>query len=79
MNSLIKTKKTADTLTISIPISDMQTEEIEDILAYLKARLIARKSKLTQPQADELADEVTASWWEKNKDRIHKMIADNER
>ena len=62
MSSLIKTKKTADTLTISIPISDMQTEEIEDILAYLKARLIARKSKLTQPQADELADEVTASW-----------------
>ncbi len=78
MSSVLEARRDDKTLTISIPIEDMEIDEIDDILAYLKMELIVRKSKMTQAQADELADEVTASWWEKNKDRIYKMIAENE-
>ena len=78
MSVLIEAKRDEKRLTLSIPIEGMQREEIEEILDYLHLRTIARKSKLTQTQANELADDVTASWWEANKDRIHKMIAENE-
>lgn len=78
MSDVFEARRDKNRLIISIPIDDMQTEEINNILAYLKLELIVRKSKMTQAQADELADEVAASWWEKNKDRIYKMIAENE-
>lgn len=78
MSDLIEVTRDDKRLNVSIPIEDMKKEEIEEILDYLYFRTILRKSKMTQEQANELADEVTASWWEANKSRILKLIGENE-
>ena len=77
MSLLLETTKTADKLTISFPIGNLGAEEIERILAFIETELIARKSKLTQARADEIAEEMTASWWHKNKAGIDRMVAEN--
>jgi hypothetical protein len=79
MSMLLETKKTADTLTISFPVKNMAAEEIQRILAFIKTELLVRKSRMTQQQANEIADAMTASWWQKNKSRIEKLVAENER
>ena len=63
---------------VSIPVDSMSSEEIERVISLLKVELIARKSHMTQVQADEIAQSIKTSWWEKNKDRILTMIGENE-
>jgi len=45
---------------------------LQRILDYLKFREIASKSKASQKQIDELANESKESWWSKNKSRFVK-------
>lgn len=74
----IETTKTADFLTISIPIKNMNSEEIEDFVAFVKSGILARKSELSEAEAEKISEEIKESWWEKNKSRIEKMIGENE-
>ena len=74
----IETTKTADFLTISIPIKNMDSEEIEDFVAFVKSGIIARKSEMSETEAEQISEEIKASWWEKNKSRIEKVIGENE-
>jgi hypothetical protein len=77
MNTLIETTKTSDRVTVSFPTDELQPEEIERIISLLKVALIASKSKMTADEAEAISEEIKASWWEKNKDRILKMIEQN--
>lgn len=72
--STIKTMKTADFLTISIPINEMKSEDVENILAFIKTGIITQKSKLTETEAEEISEEIKSSWWKENSSRIEKMI-----
>lgn len=74
----IETTRTKDKLLISIPTESLNDEEINDFLSVFKAEIIARKSRLTGEQADEISEEIKSGWWTKNKSRIEKMIAENE-
>ncbi len=78
MSVLIETKLDEIRLTVSISIDDMKTEEIEELLAFIKAEVITRKSQMTAEQAFELAEEVKASRWNENGNRIRQMIAEYE-
>lgn len=78
MSDLLEAKRDEKTLTISIPIENMKFEEIEDLLASIKAEVITRRSRLTEAQAFQLGEEVKASWWRDNGERIKRMIAENE-
>ncbi len=78
MSSVIETKRTSDSVTISIPTDGLSTEEIQRLLDLVKAESIVSRSRLTQKDADEISEEINRSWWEKNKARIEKMIAENE-
>lgn len=78
MSAVIETRKTGDTITISIPNGDLTEDEIRRLVDLIKAGSIIAKSKLSQGDADDIADEIKRSWWNKNKHRIEKMIADNE-
>lgn len=40
---------------------------LQQTLDYLRYLEIGAKSKVTQSQIDQLADEVNKGWWEKNK------------
>jgi ribosomal protein S2 len=76
--STIQTTRTADLLTVSIPLNNMNSEAIETMLDFLKSSLMIQKSEMSQTEADEISEEIKSSWWEKNKSRIEKMIGENE-
>lgn len=78
MSSIVEAVRDEKKLTISISIDGMKTEEINDLLSFIEAELIVRRSKMTQEQAFEIGEEITASWWRENKDRILRMISENE-
>jgi hypothetical protein len=78
MSRSIKTIKTKDSLTISIPTGDLTAEQVERLLQLVKFESIVSRSQLTQEDADEIAREINRSWWKKNGPRIEKMIAENE-
>lgn len=72
--STIKTTKTEGLLTISIPIAEMKPEDVENILAFIKSGIITQKSKMTEAEAEEIAESIKSSWWQKNGSRIEQMI-----
>ncbi|MBV6641017.1 MAG: hypothetical protein KI791_09870 [Cyclobacteriaceae bacterium] len=45
---------------------------LQQTLDYLRYLEIGAKSKATQSQIDQLADEVNKGWWEKNKSKFIK-------
>jgi hypothetical protein len=78
MSILLETRKTADSLIVSIPTKHIQTEYLEDLLTAFKAEIIAQKSELTLEDAKTLSDEIKNSWWTKNRSRILDLVNENE-
>jgi hypothetical protein len=54
--------------------SDVNLEDIQKSLDYIRYREIVSKSTATQADIDKLAAEVNQGWWDKNK---HKYIPAN--
>lgn len=77
MSSVIETRRTADSLDISIPIEGLSNEQIGRLIDLIKAETIVAKSELTQADADKIARDVNRSWWIKNRSRIEKMIGEH--
>ena len=50
--------------------TNINIEEVQRFLNYLRYKEIVAKSKATQEDVDNLAREVNKSWWEKNKQRF---------
>jgi dihydroorotate dehydrogenase len=46
---------------------DLDIEEIQRVLTYLRYKEIAASSKASQADADQLAEAVNENWWAKNK------------
>ena len=66
-----KVNITKDYYQIRIPVSEVfSNKAIRRFLDFLKIREIASQSKATEKQISELADEVTESFWKKNKDSL---------
>ena len=61
-----------DEIIIRIPESesDLDLNELQDLLDYFIYRKIVSKSTATQKQIDELSREVNSSWWAENKHRF---------
>ncbi|MGB3548328.1 MAG: hypothetical protein WBA17_15250 [Saprospiraceae bacterium] len=62
-------ERTESEILIKLPLTTMP-QDIQGILNYLRYMEIGRKNQMTQQQVDELAREVKAGWWEKNKVRF---------
>ena len=62
-------ERTADAIIVKLP-TNIDIEEIQRFLNYLRYKEVVSKSKATQEDVDELAREVNKSWWEKNKQRF---------
>jgi mevalonate kinase len=56
-------------ITLSSSVDSFGLQRLIDYVKYLEA---TSKSKLKQEDVDKLADEVNASWWEKNRKRFIK-------
>ncbi|MFN5170523.1 MAG: hypothetical protein ACK5DD_12930 [Cyclobacteriaceae bacterium] len=57
------------TITVSSSIDSFGLQRLIDYIKYLEA---TSKSKAKQNEVDKLANEVTASWWRKNRKRFIK-------
>ena len=56
-------------ITLSSSVDKFGLQQVIDYLKYLEA---TSKSKAKQADVDQLADEVNASWWAKNRKRFIK-------
>jgi len=65
-------KRENNELIISIPENIIGIAEIQELLDYLKFKTITSKSKATQKDIDEIAEEIDSTWWKKNKKRFIK-------
>jgi len=70
MFGMITIEATGHQIRLTIPTDGMLPEQINDFVAWLQVEAIARRSKLTDEDAKNLADEVNRSWWERNQDRF---------
>lgn len=61
---------------ISIPTYDLSEEQIQRLVDLIRFESIVGRSEMTQEEADEIAKDIKHSWWEQNRDRIEKMIAE---
>lgn len=57
------------TITLSSSVDSFGLQRLIDYVKYLEA---TSKSEAKQSDIDQLADEVNASWWEKNRKRFIK-------
>ncbi len=55
------------TITLSSNIDSFKLQRLIDYIRYLE---LTSGSKAKQSDADELAEEVNATWWEKNRHRF---------
>jgi hypothetical protein len=62
-------------IVFSFPEEALPHSEQISFVAFVKAEWAARQSRFTQQDAERLANEVDASWWSKNKQRILSQIA----
>jgi hypothetical protein len=65
-----KTEDNAITIIVTLSVYKFKPQQQIDYPKYLEA---TSKSKATQSDIDELADQVNSSWWEANKTRFNKQ------
>lgn len=55
---------------LTIPTDGMLPEEVSQLVTWLRVEVIARRSKLTDAAARQLAADINAGWWDRNKARL---------
>lgn len=70
--------KTGKTWEVRFSEDEASPELLSALFAKAEIENVLKDSKLTKEQADELANEVKASYWEANKDWILKKINKDE-
>lgn len=64
-------EQTDEEIIIRIP-NTIELTGTERIIDYIKYQVTSAKSKATQQDANQLADELNSTWWDKNKDTFLK-------
>lgn len=64
-----RTQNNQIVITVSSSVDSFGLQRLIDYVKYLEA---TANSKAKQTDADELAEEVNASWWEQNRNRFIK-------
>lgn len=70
MSAALNTLPADGRIVFSFPKEALPHSEQVSFVSFVKAEWAAHQSRLTQNDADRLADEVDASWWSENKQRI---------
>ena len=67
---MITVETTDAGLRVTIPKDEVPPQRLNSFLDWLRLESIAARSRLTEADADRLADEAKADWWAANKDRF---------
>ena len=67
---MITVETTDADLRVTIPRDAVPAKRLNALLDWLRFEEIAQRSKLTEADADKLAEELKAGWWAANKSRF---------
>jgi hypothetical protein len=67
---VITVEKTNTDLRITIPKDAVPPKQLNDFLDWLRLEEIVQRSRLTEEDADRIANDIKAQWWAANKDRF---------
>jgi hypothetical protein len=68
--AVIAVKADKDRVEITIPTEGMTPEEVNEFVSWLRVEAVVCRSKLTEPAAWQLAEDIKSDWWEKNGGRF---------
>ncbi len=69
---MITVETTAETTRLTIPKDDVPPDRLRPLLDWLRMETAARRSQVSEAEADRLAEEMKTEWWAENKDRFTK-------
>ena len=55
---------------MAFPTDGLSPEQVDDSVTWLRVEGIARRSRLTEPVAWQLSEDLKAAWWEQNQARF---------
>ena len=67
---MITVETTEAGMRVTIPREEVPPERLNSFLDWLRLESIAAKCRLTEADADRLAEEAKADWWAANKGRF---------
>jgi hypothetical protein len=67
---MITVEQSGEDLRVTIPKDAVPLTRLNRFLDWLRLEEIAQRSRLTQDEADRIANEIKAEWWTANKDRF---------
>ena len=67
---MITVERTEAVLRVTIPKDAVPPKRLNALLDWLRLEELAQRSRLTEADADRLAEELKADWWAANKDRF---------
>ena len=67
---MITVEKTITDVLVTIPKDAVPPEQLNPFLDWLRLEEIAQRSRLTEVDANRLAEDIKADWWAANKDRL---------
>jgi len=67
---MITVEKTNTDVRVTIPKDAVPPKQLNAFLDWLRLEEIAQRSRLTEKEADRLAEETKADWWAANKEKF---------
>ncbi len=67
---MISVESTADTIHLHIPRADVSDARLAQILRGLRLETAIGGSRLTDAEADAMAEDMKAEWWARNEHRF---------
>jgi hypothetical protein len=67
---MITVERTDSDVRVTIPNDAISLKRMNALLDWLRLEEIAQRSRLTEEDADSIANEIKAEWWAANKDRF---------
>lgn len=75
LGNMITVEKTDTDLRVTIPRDAVPAKRLNELLDWLRLEEVAQRSRLTDEEADKIADKIKADWWAANK---HRFIPEKE-
>ena len=67
---MITVETTAEGTRLTIPRDDVPPDRLGPLVDWLRLEAVTRRSRLTDAEADQLAEEMKTGWWANNKARF---------
>jgi len=67
---MITVEKTSTEMRVTIPKDAVPPKRLNALLDWLRLEEVVQSSRLTEDEANRIAEEIKASWWAANKDRL---------